>query len=207
LRLLYQLKMATERLLLTSEAATAKPADAKTGGGVTKGIRVPREKFDNHERNFFEHRLRATGLNVKQARQDKVIRKFEEEKHVQERVAMEMDNIEMGRIGEQRDIHRFALRERMRLNRQAKDEWNRQSTEAWEQNMQVRYDREIGEMTFEDRKMQNHYGKKHTIRHSHATDVRDGVDMFETGLTTLGIKKAKRREYARACPRRVLRGR
>ena len=32
-----------------------------------------------------------------------------------------MGSIEMGRIAEQRDIHRFALRERMRLNRAAKD--------------------------------------------------------------------------------------
>jgi hypothetical protein len=57
LRLLYQLKMATERLLLTSEAASVKTAGtaqgAPAGGGVTKGIRVPREKFDGHEKRFF----------------------------------------------------------------------------------------------------------------------------------------------------------
>jgi hypothetical protein len=99
LRLLYQLKMATERLLLTSEAKTAgQTQSAPAGGGVTKGIRVPRDKFDSHEKRFFEHRLRATSLNVKQARMDKIMHKFEEEAHTQERVAMEMDNIEMGRI-------------------------------------------------------------------------------------------------------------
>jgi hypothetical protein len=152
---------------------------------------VPRDKFDNHERRFFENRLRATGLNVKQARVDKLVKKFHDEKDTQEHVAMEMDAIEMGRISEQRDIHRFALRERMRLNRAAKDEWTRRSIESWGQNISVRQDREDREITFEEATLKNKMDRTNKVRADAAKEVISGVQMFESNLSNLGLQKPR----------------
>lgn len=55
----------------------------------------------------------------------------------QEIVAFEMDNIEQAHVEEQRQIHRFSLRERLRQNRAAKDEWEARGHELWQKNMKA----------------------------------------------------------------------
>ena len=131
LRLLYQLKMATERLMMASDTGMPQPKSggAPAGSSVTKGIRVPRDQFDNHERRFFEHRLRATCPNPKHEHLQKVTKRYEQEMDKQEVVAYEMDRLEQAHIAEQREIHRFGLRERMRQNKVAKDDWIRNSVQ------------------------------------------------------------------------------
>eukprot|EP00930_Biecheleria_cincta_P030071 TRINITY_DN20871_c0_g1_i1.p1 TRINITY_DN20871_c0_g1~~TRINITY_DN20871_c0_g1_i1.p1 ORF type:complete len:1954 (-),score=553.23 TRINITY_DN20871_c0_g1_i1:93-5921(-) len=187
LRLLYQLKMAAERLVL----ATSASADVQAGGtgAVTKGIRVPRDQYDGHERRFFEHRLRATCLNVKQAREAKVTKKFELEKHKQEVVAFEMDNIEMAHMDEQRQIHRFSLQERLRQNKAAKEDWEAHSHQLWQENMQVRLMRESADAKFNERVFQKQKEKSLNARDLASTDVKKGVKEFESTLATLGLSK------------------
>eukprot|EP00927_Polykrikos_kofoidii_P049072 TRINITY_DN43201_c0_g1_i1.p1 TRINITY_DN43201_c0_g1~~TRINITY_DN43201_c0_g1_i1.p1 ORF type:complete len:2107 (-),score=524.56 TRINITY_DN43201_c0_g1_i1:44-5974(-) len=201
LRLLYQMKMATERLLLSSDSgATGAPQNGSTaasaGGGVTKGIRIPRQAFDNHEQHFFEHRLRATCPNVKQARLDKVGRKFEEERQKQEVVSSEMARFEQARIAEQRDIHRFSLRERMRQNKAAKDEWNQRSNELWEENMMVRRAREDRGMEADNKVMGKHMEKTTGRQRAAGMDVMQGIEVCERNLTNLGLRKVEERRVA-----------
>eukprot|EP00929_Paragymnodinium_shiwhaense_P112675 TRINITY_DN80942_c0_g1_i1.p1 TRINITY_DN80942_c0_g1~~TRINITY_DN80942_c0_g1_i1.p1 ORF type:complete len:2036 (-),score=628.45 TRINITY_DN80942_c0_g1_i1:270-6377(-) len=190
LRLLYQMKMATERLLLSCDAGPSVNAQSTAGSGVTKGIRIPRETFDAHERNFFEHRLRATCPNARQERSDKVTQKFVDEKMKQELVSMELDNISQAQIAEQREIHRFSLRERMRQNRAAKDDWDGYSHSLWQQNMRVRLDREQAAVDFERRQYSTFQDKRQKELKHHNSEVRNGIDVFETGLQNLGITQA-----------------
>mmetsp|Transcript_89692 Transcript_89692/g.159354 ORF Transcript_89692/g.159354 Transcript_89692/m.159354 type:complete len:1921 (-) Transcript_89692:61-5823(-) len=188
LRLLYQLKMAAERLVVATSVASDNTQVNNNGqGAVTKGIRVPRDQFDGHERRFFEHRLRATCLNVKQAREDKVTKKFQLEKHKQEIVAFEMDNIEQAHMEEQRQIHRFSLRERLRQNKAAKDDWEAHSHDLWQDNMQVRMSREMADIKFNERVFQKHKDGTLKANDSATMDVHHGVKDFEKGLSTLGI--------------------
>mmetsp|Transcript_136004 Transcript_136004/g.352617 ORF Transcript_136004/g.352617 Transcript_136004/m.352617 type:complete len:849 (+) Transcript_136004:47-2593(+) len=205
LRLLYQLKMATERLLLSSDAGAGAAALAKGRGGggsaagatlgaeVTKGIRVPREKFDAHERRFFEHRLRATCPNAKQDRIKKVEHKFQQEMHKQEALAFHMDNLEQAHIAEQREIHRFGLRERLRQNKFAKDDWTRAGIDMWGKNMQRRADREAFDVSFANRVQQKQQDKIQKARSMASSEVRNGVDAFESGLTSLGLTRPRER--------------
>lgn len=190
LRLLYQLKMASERLFLSSDSPPVNSRAAlPAGDGVTKTIRVPREKFDAHDQNFFEHRLRATCLNVKQARMEKVGRKFEQEMDKQEILAFEMDELEQAHVAEQRDIHRFSLRERLKQNRAAKDDWTKRGAALWGQNMQVRMARESQDVHFQYRMHDKHQERVQATRTVAASEVFKGVSDFETGLCTLGITR------------------
>lgn len=196
LRLLYQLKMATERLLLACEtggsqkAATAVRA-APGGGGVTKGIRVPREQFDGHERRFFEHRLRATCPNAKQDRINKAMQPFHQELNKQEAVAFHMDSLEQAHIAEQRDVHRFGLRERLRQNKVAKEEWTRSSIDLWEQNMQKRATCESFDVIFANRTQQKKLGKLEHARVVASSEIREGIETFEGGLAGLGLSRSR----------------
>lgn len=198
LRLLYQMKMATERLMLAADpGAGAQGGQAQaqavpTGGGVTKGIRIPRDVYDGHERNFFEHRLRATCPNMKQARVDKLTQKFDDERSKQEIVAFEANSLQQAQIAEQREIHRFSLRERMRQNRSAKDEWNRQSYELWADTMQVRAEREDSSVEYQLRVQGRRDEKFHDHRDTAAEEVRRGVEVFESGLVHLGLSRERK---------------
>lgn len=189
LRLLYQLKMATERLLLSVDHVQDGDKQEKTGGlaSVTKSIRIPRDKFDAHEKGFFESRLRATSQNIKQMRIDKLLKPFEEEKHAQETLAMEMDRIDQGRIMEQRDYNRKVLREKMKKNQSFLQEWHEKGIQAWEQNQRVKAVREGREVAFENRMVQRQSDARERVRGGAASEVRDGIDIFEKSLAKLGF--------------------
>mmetsp|Transcript_28813 Transcript_28813/g.67053 ORF Transcript_28813/g.67053 Transcript_28813/m.67053 type:complete len:2032 (-) Transcript_28813:99-6194(-) len=191
LRILYQLKMTADRLSLASDASErSRETGAPVGSGVTKGIRIAREKFDSHERRFFEHRLRSTCLNVKQSKEASMLKKYEAEKEKQELLSLEMDRIDQARIAEQRDIHRFGMLERMRQNRLAKDEWDRISTDLWSQNMKARKDREKREVAFEGRVIMKQSMKTQAHLASSAAEVNNGIDVFESGLEGLGLRNS-----------------
>lgn len=204
LRLLYQLKMATERLLLASDAGGSQQKRGPPGAGgagahkgsllggdVTKAIRVPREHFDKHERSFFEHRLRSTCPNAKQDRLKKVESKFEQEKLKQDALAFHMDRLEEAHVAEQREIHRFGTRERMRQHRLAKDDWTRSHIEQWGKNMDKRAQREIFDISFAQRVGQQHDNRSGALRNAARDEVLGGVESFELGLANLGLAKPK----------------
>lgn len=187
LRLLYQLKMATERLLLACNNPTATQGKSgtqqpPTTGVVTKGIRNPREKYDGHERRFFEHRLRATGLNVKQARTERVTRRFEEEKHKQELVAFEMDTVDQLRAAEQRKNHRYGQRERYKQKQANNDAWTVHCLTLWEQNMQTQIDREAQQEEFLNKTKRAQQDKLDRTKAKAASEVYDGIRVFEENL-------------------------
>ncbi|CAE8725567.1 unnamed protein product [Polarella glacialis] len=100
-----------------------------------------------------------------------------------------MDNIEQAHIAEQREIHRFSLRERLRQNKGAKDEWNTRSADLWQDNMQVRLSREAADVRFNNRTFHMQQEKLDRTRDFASTDVHRGVKDFETGLATLGLSK------------------
>jgi len=192
LRLLYQLKMATERLLLASDTGAEKDKGGPgsgAGGGVTRCIRIPRGQFDGHEKRFFEHRLRSTCLNVKQAREQKMMKKYEDEQAVQERVAYDMDTLDQARIAEQRDLHRQALRENMRRNNELLGEWKDKGTKAWQQNQNIKGTREGAEIAFETRMMRKGQDRRSKIRDTATTEVQGGIEAFESSLAKLGLAR------------------
>merc|ERR1719203_2789678 len=123
LRLLYQLKMASEKLALAADSAGTK------GSGVTKGMRVARDKFDDHERRFFEHRLRATCVNVKQVRLEKVTKKFVQHRQMAEAMAIEGDAEDKLRLQDTQDVHRHNTLMRLRQNKWIKEEETRRGIE------------------------------------------------------------------------------
>ncbi|CAL1170442.1 unnamed protein product [Cladocopium goreaui] len=132
----------------------------------------------------------GASMKVRQARVEKLTRKFELEKHKQEIVAYEMDNIEQAHVEEQRQIHRFSLRERLRQNRAAKDEWEARGHELWQDNMKVRMARETEQMRFSDKVFRTQQEKEQQQRRFAASEVLQGTKDFEAGLQNLGITKA-----------------
>ncbi|CAK9103373.1 unnamed protein product [Durusdinium trenchii] len=133
----------------------------------------------------------GASMKVRQARVEKLTRKFELEKHKQEIVAFEMDHIEQAHVEEQRQIHRFSLRERLRQNRAAKDEWEARGHELWQENMKVRMTRENEQMRFSDKVLRTQQEKELTLRRQAAEEVLKGTQDFESGLVTLGLTKTK----------------
>jgi len=166
LRLLYQLKMASERserpILALQASSLETQASAGWPGASTK---------------------------VRQARMEKLTRKFELEKHKQEIVAYEMDNIEQAHVDEQRQIHRFSLRERLRQNRAAKDEWEARGQELWQENMKVRMARESAEARFNEVVFKKQKEKDLQTRTLATSEVLQGTKDFETGLISLGLSR------------------
>lgn len=187
LRLLYQLKMATERLLLSCAAGNqgkggSKHQQPSSSVVVTKGIRIPRDRYDGHERRFFEHRLRATCPNVKQARSQRVTGRFNEERQKQEMVAAEMGTIDARRMDEQREIHRISLRERLRQNQNAHDEWTVHCLQIWENNMQIRAEGEKRQVDYETRTQLAQQTRNERTRAEAQSEVYDGIRVFEESL-------------------------
>lgn len=167
LRLLYQLKMASERSERPALALQASALEMQASVGWP-----------------------GASMKVRQARVEKLTRKFELEKHKQEIVAYEMDNIEQAHVEEQRQIHRFSLRERLRQNRAAKDEWEARGHELWQDNMKVRMARETEQMRFSDKVFRTQQEKEQQQRRFAASEVLQGTKDFEAGLQNLGITKA-----------------
>ncbi|CAK9107410.1 unnamed protein product [Durusdinium trenchii] len=168
LRLLYQLKMASERSERPVLALQASALEMQASVGWP-----------------------GASMKVRQARVEKLTRKFELEKHKQEIVAFEMDHIEQAHVEEQRQIHRFSLRERLRQNRAAKDEWEARGHELWQENMKVRMTRENEQMRFSDKVLRTQQEKELTLRRQAAEEVLKGTQDFESGLVTLGLTKTK----------------
>eukprot|EP00435_Cladocopium_sp_Y103_P056054 s3485_g18.t1 len=166
-KLLYQLKMASERSERPALALQASALESQASVGWP-----------------------GASMKVRQARVEKLTRKFELEKHKQEIVAFEMDNIEQAHVEEQRQIHRFSLRERLRQNRAAKDEWEARGHELWQDNMKVRMARETEQMRFSDKVFRTQQEKEQHQRRFAATEVLQGTKDFEAGLQNLGITKA-----------------
>ncbi|CAE7914445.1 unnamed protein product [Symbiodinium sp. KB8] len=136
---------------------------------------------------------------------EKLTRKFELEKfraqlevlstpqsesmHKQEIVAYEMDVIEQAHVEEQRQIHRFSLRERLRQNRAAKDEWEARGQELWQENMKVRMARESAEARFNEVVFKKQKEKDRQTRSLATSEVLQGTKDFETGLISLGLSR------------------
>jgi len=148
---------------------------------------VPRDKFDSHERRFFEHRLRATGVNVRQARLEKISRKFVQHRQKAEIRAMELDADDKLQLQEKQELHRLNTLMRMRQNKLAQEDETRAGYEQWEVNMQMKAMREGQEMHYSNRVKLKRLDKDATVRQLATNEVRDGVSSFESGLLNLGL--------------------
>eukprot|EP00439_Symbiodinium_sp_Y106_P052983 s1445_g7.t1 len=177
LRLLYQLKMASERsceIRLTWLVFSERPILALQASSLETQASAG---------------WPGASTKVRQARMEKLTRKFELEKHKQEIVAYEMDNIEQAHVDEQRQIHRFSLRERLRQNRAAKDEWEARGQELWQENMKVRMARESAEARFNEVVFKKQKEKDLQTRTLATSEVLQGTKDFETGLISLGLSR------------------
>merc|ERR550514_247224 len=112
-------------------------------------------------------------------RVQQLLKPFEEEKHAQETLAMEMDRIDQGRIQEQRDHNRKVLREKMKKSQAFLQEWHEKGIQSWEQNQRVKAVREGREVAFENRMVQRQSDGRERVR--------AGIDIFEKSLAKLGF--------------------
>eukprot|EP00921_Rhytidocystis_pertsovi_P015430 GHVQ01024517.1.p1 GENE.GHVQ01024517.1~~GHVQ01024517.1.p1 ORF type:complete len:233 (-),score=36.44 GHVQ01024517.1:269-967(-) len=104
LRVLCQLKSAVE-----VQSSQSLLPDATTGrAGPLRSIAATRPQFDAHQRRFVEQRIKTLTMPPTQARMDKYLKRFDEEKLKQEKNAAEEKTRETDVIKSQRHMFREA---------------------------------------------------------------------------------------------------
>eukprot|EP00742_Colponemidia_sp_Colp-10_P006325 GILJ01006779.1.p1 GENE.GILJ01006779.1~~GILJ01006779.1.p1 ORF type:complete len:1812 (+),score=440.28 GILJ01006779.1:171-5606(+) len=188
LRLLYQVKMALEKISSVPSGITPRGGDlGKSSHMPTQKITVHKSVYENMEQSHFEERLRASAKPLKQVRMQLHLKKFHEagmENEVRARTLEAADQEEEERQTQER---RRAQIGRRLNNTGFMEQWQQRGEESWKKNQEVKQDRERTELRFEMSLAEQTKRKAQAFKESGVHEVESGIDAFERNLARIGV--------------------
>ena len=175
LRLLYQLKMCLEKVYPTADMAVLQKTGQFGDNQPAQKIAMPKEKYDKVQHAFFKARINALNKPQKVLNMEAHVKKFEDEKHRQARVAADLDQKDTSMNAMRKQEMRRIQINKLQRNAGFMEEWHQKGVEDWKKNQKRQRDRESRELEFNLKQVQKYNNIAERKLDDARSEVTDGI--------------------------------